>query len=208
MTDPLNITVLGAGMVGGNLARRLDGLGHHITLGARDPNSDKIQATLAAVPTATVARLGDSTADANVVILAVPFPAAVETLAAVGPLDGKILIDATNAVGVQLPPGHNMAVSVVAAADPTARVVKAFNTIGAEHFLDHPIGNASIVLPIAGEDSARHVVAALATDMGFDVIETGDLDTAHHVEAFAAMWIHLALRRGYGRGIAFQLLRE
>ena len=195
-------------MVGGNLARRLSGLGHQVTLGARDPDSDNVRATLAAVPTATVAPLGESTAHADLVILAVPFPAVVDTLAAVGPLDGTILVDATNAVGVPLPAGHDTAASVVAATDPTARVVKAFSTIGAEHFLHSAVHRSPIALPIAGEDSARQVVAALATDLGFDVIETGDLDTANHVEAFAALWIHLAFRRGYGRGIAFQLLRD
>lgn len=207
MTEPLNITVIGAGSVGGNLAQRLAGLGHHLTLGARDPASEKVRAARAAIPTATVVPLAKSVAGADLVILAVPFAAAVDTLRAVGPLDGRILVDATNAVGVSLPDGHDTAVSVVAAADPTARVVKAFNTIGAEHLLQPHVDGLPIVLPIAGEESARPVVAALATDLGFDVIETGDLDTAHHVEAFAALWIHLAIRRGYGRGFAFGLLR-
>jgi 8-hydroxy-5-deazaflavin:NADPH oxidoreductase len=48
----------------------------------------------------------------------------------------------------------------------------------------------------------------LVRELGFDTADAGDLVIARLLEPYAMLWIHLALRRGLGRNIAFALLRE
>ena len=73
----MKIGVLGGGRVGGALAQSWQQAGHDVAVSTRE----------------TVA---ETAAGADVVLLAVPASAAPDVLAAAGPLDGKVLIDATN----------------------------------------------------------------------------------------------------------------
>src|SRR5439155_548605 len=52
------------------------------------------------------------------------------------------------------------------------------------------------------------VVVDLATSIGFEAIDAGRLRIARLLEPLAMLWIHLALFRGMGTGIAFRLLRR
>ena len=120
--------------------------------------------------------------------------------------DDVVLIDATNTVGAALPPGNASIPDVIRSNNPTATVVKAFNTIGAEAYLAPAIGNNRLFLPIAGEPSAAESVAALGADLGFDALVIGDDEAVPIVEAFAGLWIHLAFRTGLGRDFGFARL--
>jgi predicted dinucleotide-binding enzyme len=85
----------------------------------------------------------------------------------------------------------------IAAWAPGARVVKAFNTVGAE-VMAHPklaAGRAS--LGIAGDDAeAKGEVRALAELLGFDVLDAGGLARARVLEHIALYWIGLSATRG------------
>ena len=59
-----------------------------------------------------------------------------------------------------------------------------------------------------GDDAAKKVTAKLAADLGFDPLDAGPLRQARLLEPFAMLWISLALQYGYGREIAFQLMRR
>ena len=72
----MNITVIGRGNVGGGLARRWEKAGHTVT---------------------KLGREGGDAADAEAVLLAVPSNAIADALGKVSGLDGKVVIDATNA---------------------------------------------------------------------------------------------------------------
>jgi 8-hydroxy-5-deazaflavin:NADPH oxidoreductase len=202
----MNITVLGAGPVGTNLAIRFAQLGHRITFGARDPSSDKVSAAVARIEGATAVALGDVPGDADLVVLAVPFAAIGDVLSAVGDLSGTVLVDATNTVGMSLPDGATTIVDVIRAQRPEAVVVKAFNTIGAEAFLDGHIGGQPLFLPVAGPKPAAEAVADLARAIGFDALVIGDESTVELLEAHARLWIHLAFRVVAGRDFGFARL--
>ena len=201
----LSITVVGAGVVGANLARKFVDLGHHVRFAARNPASDKVTAAreslgLAAVP------LGRAADGAEFVVLAVPFAAVADTVEAMGDLGDAILVDATNTVGSSLPADATTIVDVIASINPSARVVKAFNTIGAEAYLDPKIDGTPIFLPIAGDEDAADRVRGLAAEMGFDALVIGDRSAVHMLENFAELWIHLAFRVGLGRSFGFARL--
>lgn len=168
----MKIGVLGAGRVGGTLAERWRAAGHDVTVSTRE----------------TVAEVA---AGKDAVLLAVPCSVAPEVLAAAGPLDGVVLIDATN----NLSGGPDSA--ALAALVPGARVVKAFNTVFSPFFAAPPVPAASLVL--SGDDAAaKELVAGLVRDIGFEPVDAGGSEVTPHVEAFAKLVIGIAFRQGRG----------
>jgi predicted dinucleotide-binding enzyme len=199
----MRVAVLGTGRVGGQLARGLAAAGHRVVLGSRNPGAEAPDTD----PVVSVYSHTDAVAGAEVVILAVPFTAASELLGGLGDLGGRILVDATNPIGADT--GGRTGAEVIAEAATNARVVKAFNTIGAEHMADARFAGGSAYALLAGDDeAARNVVAGLAEELGFEPVHLGDLATARHAEAAALFWIHLAFACGYGRDIGVGLLRR
>jgi len=200
----IRVAVIGAGNVGGRLARGLTRAGHQVTVGVR--RAERV-ADLASHGI-TVTDPASAAAASDVVVLAVPVPALADAVRSLGPLRGKTLVDATNAVGVPVPEGHDTVGAYVTSLAPDAFVVKAFNTIGAEHLEDGSVGGTSAFLPLAGADEGRPTVVALARSIGFDVADLGGPECIGMVEDAARMWIHLAFRRGWGRDFGFGVLRQ
>jgi 8-hydroxy-5-deazaflavin:NADPH oxidoreductase len=197
------VAVIGAGNVGSRLARGLTRAGHRVSVGARDPRRAVDLASEGIVVTDPATAADGS----EVIVLAVPVPALVDAVGSLGPLRGKILVDATNAVGTPIPNGHDSVGAHVAELAPDAFVVKAFNTIGAEHLEDGAVGGVPAFLPIAGADEGRPTVAALARSIGFEVADLGGPEHIGMVEDAARLWIHLAFRQGWGRAFGFGVLR-
>lgn len=199
------VTMVGAGSVGRALATGLRQAGHAVTFGVRDPQDAKHRDLHDHF---TVRALEQAVGGAEAVILAVPVSALESTVPALGLSPGQALIDATNAVRTPPPAGFATVGEFVASLAPSGvAVVKAFNTIGAEHLTNGHVGDAPAFLPIAGADAGRPLVISLATDLGFDVADLGGPDAIPMVEAFARMWIHLAFNRGWGRDFGFAALR-
>nr|MCU0636694.1 NAD(P)-binding domain-containing protein [Gemmatimonadaceae bacterium] len=120
----MNIGILGAGRVGGTLGRRLADAGHVIAFGVRTPDDTK-HAPLA--PAGRVLSIGAAVAASEVVLLATPWAAVPDALAAAGDFGGRVLIDATNPIapGFVLAHGHtDSGAEQVARLAPSARVVK------------------------------------------------------------------------------------
>src|SRR5262249_48773928 len=91
---------------------------------------------------------------------------------------------------------------------PGARVVKAFNTIGAQHMTDPRVGGERASMFLCGDDAdARRIVAQLAETLGFEPVDAGPLRQARLLEPLALLWISLAYAHGQGPDIAFKLRR-
>jgi hypothetical protein len=176
----MQIGILGAGNVGLALGRRLVGAGHHVQLSAtRDPQAlkpvaDGIGAEAVSVPDASAA---------DVVVLAVPWPAVPDVLGPLPDWQGRILVDATNPFvnfnPLELADLKGRSASVVVAEQaPGARVVKAFNSIAMVDFeKGPPQGHAKRVLFVSGDDApSKQTVEDLITELGFAVIDLGALD--------------------------------
>lgn len=201
----MNITVLGAGNVGGALAGRLAAAGHRVTVAVRDPGSPKVRAALARWPGLAVAPPDATASTADVLLLAVPFAAAETTLRALGDLTGKVVVDCTNPVGPGLRHGldsRRSGTEALQAAVPAARLVKAFTVYGYENFVDSSYpGHGAVlpVMPIAGDDpAAKRVVAGLCRDVGFDPLDCGGAGAALHLEHMTLLWIQMARAGGLG----------
>lgn len=207
----MQIAIMGTGNVGRALGAGWVRAGHQVVYGSREPQSEKAQA-LQAETGATVAAFQAALNGADVVVLAVPWAAVSELLPQLSGWDGKVLIDATNPIAPGLRSAAEAGRSgaqLVAALAPGARVVKAFNTTGAENMRNPIYHGEPTTMFIAGDDgAARATVAQLATDLGFDVADVGSLETAGLLEALALVWIRLATVQRQGRDIALRLVRR
>lgn len=202
----MKIAIIGAGNVGRALggALRTD---HDITYGVRSPDDAKY-ADLDAPAAANEA----AAAASDVVVLCTPWQGTEQAVKACGDLTGKVLIDCTNPLTpdfTALAVGHTTSgAEQIAAWAPGARVCKAMNQIGAP-MMDRPQLPSAPVMFVCGDDeAAKQLTADLVTQLGFETVDAGDLTLARLLEPYALLWIHLALRRGFGTNWAFGLLRE
>lgn len=204
----MNIGIIGSGNVGSALGQRWAEKGHAILFGARDLNSDKAKAALANIRGARFGSIRDAAAFGEAILMAVPGAAALDAVRACGSLRGKAVMDACNWFG-ERPAGVTRSLAeAMAEAAPGARVVKAFNTTGANNMLNPRYGAQNADMFICGDDAdAKALVAKLARDIGFDVVDAGPLSAALLLESLAQLWVHLA-RSGAGRDIAWKLLKR
>jgi predicted dinucleotide-binding enzyme len=191
------IGIIGAGSVGRALGRGLADAGHQVLFGVRrpdDPRHGDLDGVVAI----------DQAGRSSIVLLTVPADAVGEVVASLGLSAGQVLVDVTNAVRTPVPAGFDTMGGYVASLVPAGvAVVKAFNTIGAEHLRSGRFGDQAAFLPIAGDPAGVDVVLPLAEQLGFSPAALGGRETFGLVEAHAAMWIHLAFRCGWGRSFGF-----
>ena len=126
----MRIGVVGAGRIGGNLARLLTQAGHHVVISyARDDGELRARAAEFGCGAGSVA---DAAAFGDVVVLSVPWPNIDAVLAEAGSLAGKVVIDTTNhftPAGLAGGLRDGTAAQANQARMPGARLVKAYNTL-------------------------------------------------------------------------------
>ncbi len=210
----MRIAIIGTGNVGSALGAGWAARGHQIVFGARDPDHPKV-ADLASrlAGTAGAASIAAAATGAEVIVLATPWAAVESVLEAAGDLTGKIVVDCTNPLTPDLSGlafGHDASAGErVAEWAPSARVVKAFNTTGANNMADSGYTDARPWMPVCGDDQeAKSVVMELAGELGFEAIDAGPLENARLLETLALLWIKLAYSQGMGLDFAFALLRR
>jgi predicted dinucleotide-binding enzyme len=181
----MKIGIIGAGQIGGTLARRLRSLGHDVSIAnSRGPESLRDLARETGARPVTVeqaARAGD------VVIVTIPLkniPRLPKNLFD-GVPDDVVVVDTGN----YYPQQRDGRIDPIEEGTTESRwvsqhlrrpVVKAFNNIYAQHVLERgkPRGAAGrIALPVAGDDRrAKDVVIKLLDELGFDGVDAGGLD--------------------------------
>lgn len=208
----MSISIIGAGNVGMALARAFTQRGETVVLGVPTPAKYASEAASLGAH-ASLSTTLDAIAASDLVILAVPYAALPAIAHSLPDWQGKIVVDATNPLAPGLS-GLSIGTTTSGAEELAklaqgARVVKAFNTTGAENMANSAYAGGSPVMPVCGDDAkARHRVMALATLIGFEAVDMGPLSAARYLEPFAMTWIHLALKQGHGRKFAFGLLRR
>jgi predicted dinucleotide-binding enzyme len=198
----MNIGIIGAGNIGGTLGRRWAAAGHNIQFGVRNTSDSKFDALRAI---GAVSEVGKATEFGEVVLLALPGAAAVEFVSGHAQiLAGRVVIDATNNVR-----GAEMNVlGLLAEKAPDASLVRAFSTLGWENFANPSIGGEQIDLFFCGDPAARSTAEQLIVDVGLRPVYVGNIDTAAALDGMTRLWFALVFGQGYGRRVAFKLLRE
>jgi predicted dinucleotide-binding enzyme len=181
----MNIGIIGAGNIGGNLTRRFQELGHKVFVAnSRGPET---LADLAAETGATPVTVEEAARRGDVVIVTIPqknIPSLPRDLFAEVP-DNVVVVDTGN----YYPQQRDGRIAGIEDGTVESRwvsqqlgrpVVKAFNNIYAEHLLKlgKPSGTPGrIALPVAGDDErAKSVVLRLVDELGFDAVDAGELD--------------------------------
>lgn len=201
----MTIAIIGTGRMGRGLARRFAAAGETVLLCGRDDL--RAAAAAAALGPRISSALIAAAADAEIVVVAVPYPATADAMRSAGDLAGKIVIDITNPVGPDLSLAVGTTTSAAEAIQkrvPRARVVKAFNTLFAE-LLDLELTDADIPPQIlyAGDDAAaKERVAGLIAKIGYEPLDAGPLRNARLIEPIALMTIQFGYALGRGTRIA------
>ena len=82
---------------------------------------------------------------------------------------------------------------------PDAKVVKSFTIYGFENFIDSNFPNYTVkpIMMIAGNnEQAKLEVTKIITDLGFETLDTGNLDQALHLEHMTLLWVKMVRRDG------------
>ncbi|MFA4926933.1 MAG: NAD(P)-binding domain-containing protein [Patulibacter sp.] len=178
----MRIGIIGAGNIGGNLARRLGPLGHEVRIAnSRGPET---LSELAAVEGVTPVLAAEAAKDAEVVIVTIPLVTVAELPDDIldGAADGAVVIDTNN----YYPQQRDGRIAAIEDGQPESAwvaeqlgrpVVKAFNGVYSDWILEvgEPDG-PRFAIPVAGDDpEAKAVVMALVEELGFDPVDAGSI---------------------------------
>lgn len=205
----MKIAIIGAGNVGGALAKQWAKAGHTILLGLRDLNSRDAKALENISSNISSHTIEEAIKNSEVVLFSTPPEAAVEIAKQNPLLKNKIIIDATNAV-FKKPEPYKTAFEGIKKETECEDVVKCFNSTGFENMENPKYGDAAIDMFAAGSSAkAKEVAKKLSLDAGFaECYDFGGDDKVELLEQFALSWINLAIMQKLGRKIAFKVLKR
>ena len=207
----MKIGILGTGMVGTTLGKKLISLGHDVILGSRTSGNDKGVVWAREMGNrASTGTFADAAAFGEILFLATTGAGALPAIEAAGPenLADKVIVDITNPLDMSkgFPPFLFVANSdslgeQVQKAARGARVVKALNTVTADLMANpNDLQSGDHDLPICGNDAqAKAQVSELLRTFGWQrFVDLGDITNARGTEAYVLLWVRLygALKTG------------
>jgi predicted dinucleotide-binding enzyme len=185
--DKLKIGVIGAGNVGSALGRAWVKSGYDVMFSSRHLEDDQqLAAEVGAGASAGTPR--DAAIFGDVLLVAVPYGALPEVgrdLSEV--IEGKVIIDACNPFPGRdgeiaewaLEKGAGLATAELL---PGARVVRAFNAVGAARMGTAHREPGRIGMPLAGDDAEAVAIASrLIRDVGYEPVPIGGLDKGRYL---------------------------
>jgi Predicted dinucleotide-binding enzymes len=193
----MRVAIIGKGNVGKALGPNIAAAGHEVVYGVRAPENPKY----AGGDSIPLKKVREAVSDAEMVILAINWSALDDALAECGDMKGKILIDCINPYDFRndLAPlvAADQSAATVIASKTAAKVVKAFNQVGAEVMAHARERRAKPLQFVASDDAdAKATVIQLAKDIGFDARDAGGLNYARELEGMARLWIAQAFGQG------------
>lgn len=195
-SHPMKIGIIGAGEIGGALARHWGAAGHELMIASRHP--EQLQALAREIgPNVKVGTPREAAGFGDVIMLAVPYnaePQLGRDLA--DALRGKIVMDAGNPYPSR---DGEMAVrdrqrgtgAAVKEYFPGARVVRAFNSINSGPLANDAFHKPErLGIPLAADDSeAMKIAGQLVRDAGFDPVAVGPLSRAREFDVGTPVYV-------------------
>lgn len=162
---------------------------------------------------AKVGSFADAAAFGEIVALATLGTATISAIELAGPQNfaGKLVIDATNPLrfdeGIHLTIGFDDSLGErVQRALPEASVVKAFNTVGHQYFVDPAFAGGPPTMFIAGNDAgAKAEVEKILERFGWESADLGGIESSRYLEPMCVAWLAYGRRNGTWHH-AFKLL--
>lgn len=179
MCRSMKVTVIGRGNVGGGLAALWRKAGHDVQELGKD---------------------GGDASDSDAVLLAVPSDAIRDALGSVAGVEGKVLIDATNALGGRDDEFESLAHEAKSVTNgPTA---KSFNLNFAAAYDKLGEQQERPSMPWAGDEDARETTESLIRDAGYEPVPAGGLENARKLED--ALPFVFAVRQTAGEPVLYR----
>ena len=203
----MKVAIIGSGNVGSALADAATRAGHQVTISSAD------HAAAREVATATGARLAASNSEAleaaDMAIVAIPADAFGDLVAELGgALEGMTVVDVANRPTPDPSrPGCASHAEEFQAAAPTARVVKAINTVFSARQADPVVGGLRVDGYVAADDEeAKRTVLDFVESIGFEPIDVGPLAVAQTLEGMGWLHIRLASENNWSWQSAWKLI--
>jgi len=187
-TGKMKIGIIGSGRIGGTLGGIWAKAGHEVMFSSLDLEHDKKLAASIG-PNARAGTSREAAAFGDVLLMAVPYRALPQVGKDLAPLiKGKVVIDATNPIVARdgdIATWARDKGAGVASAEllPGARIVRAFNAVGAARLPEIAQRQGERTgMPIAGDDEKAIAVASrLVRDVGFEPVPIGPLAMGRHL---------------------------
>jgi predicted dinucleotide-binding enzyme len=207
-----SLSIIGSGKVGRTLAQRFAAQGYSVFVGSRRP-SDVASLPELTSPQIIVTSIDEAISSTQICLLAIPWKECISFVQRYSPWRNKILIDCSNPLnssfnGLEL--GYTTsAAEEIAKAATEARVIKALNTASVETMRNPIFNGTSATMFYCGNDTeAKQIVHELLSALSFQPIDCGPLDQSRNLEPLAMLYIHLAVRCGFGPQCAFSIMKR
>jgi 8-hydroxy-5-deazaflavin:NADPH oxidoreductase len=206
----MKVAIIGSGIVGQTLGKKLVELDHEVILGTRDLSkldeakgwAGSLNDWLASIGNkATVKTFADAAAQGEIVINATHGIASLAALQSAGAnnLQGKILIDVANELDFSqgMPPRSLAADTIslgekIQAAFPNTKVVKTLNTMNCNVMVNpQQLADGNHTVFVSGNDvDAKAKVTELLQSFGWtDIFDLGDITSARGTEMMMPLWL-------------------
>ncbi len=210
----MRIGILGSGLMGGKLGTLFARAGHEVVF-SYSRNAATLDRLARAAGQSARAGTPRDAANADALLLAVPWSRVDDVLRAAGDLAGKALLTCSLPMSSDnggLVLGHTTSgAEALARKVPQAGVVCAFNTVPSEVLFGVYAARRRRARPnlvYCGDEARSKAVAAeLIRDVGFDPVDAGPLRIARYTEPFALLMGQLAYEGGAGPEVAYRFER-
>ena len=191
------VGVIGSGVAGQTLAKGFKTHGYDVRIGSRTPGK---LAEFSATTGIQSGSFSDVAAWADSIVLVVSGHAAIEAINEAGPqnLSGKLVIDVTNPLTHEPPvngvlklftgPNESL-MEKLQAAVPSARFVKAFNSVGAPRMVNPSFAGGPPTMFYCGDDAAAKAdVRKVLEQFGWEPLDMGVAAAARAIEPLVVLW--------------------
>ncbi len=194
----MKVGILGSGEVAQTLASGFLKHGHEATLGTQHP--EKLSAWAASNPQGRTGTFSDAAEFGELLVLAVKGTAAVSVLKSAGEknLAGKAVVDACNPIA-DAPPVKGVLPFFTSVNEslmeqlqgqfPSARFVKAFNSVGAAFMINPQFEGGKPTMFICGNDeAAKTSLTGILDQFGWESADMGGVESARAIEPLCMLW--------------------
>lgn len=202
------IAIIGTGRMGQALGARLVELDKEVVFGSREPQGEN---TAELRDRFTLSSINEAVQSSNIVFVAVPYHAAGQLSSQFGDVSGKVIIDVTNALkmgtdGLMEFASPTSSGEELQNAMSGAKIVKAFNTVGAHIIRDPSLASGPVSVPILSDcDASKATVTSLCEEMELQPVDLGPMRHSRFVEGMAALYLTPYLQGRMGDAFEFFL---
>ena len=208
----MRIGFIGAGIVAQTISKHVLAVGHRVLLSnTRGP--DSLAPLVKELGSGAEAGTPQQATEQDIVVLAANWPNVQQALFSIPDWKGRILVDTTNRLAGFTPltlgdiSGRTSS-EIVADLAPGARVVKAFNSVGAGQMVNPQFSGRKPTMIICGNnEGAKKSVTTLLDQFGWETEDMGPVEAARAIEPLCVLWCIPGIARNDWSPHAFKLLR-